>query len=365
MTCAASTGIEKYSRHVLETNMQKLLIAIVLMACAAQVQAQTPAGRYWHAAASNGGTTAATSRVYVFGGTGGIQSNYTAFNDLWYYQVDKSRWTLAPTGRKIPTGRFHIAWSCGGAKCVAAGGSNGFSRLNETWYYTESTSTWSKVTCRATSGCPSARMMSTMAYDPSHGYHVLFGGLGRRYLERHLYLQRHRLDGACRKDCASGAAFRVGRLCPLARLQRHHCLDGPSRDLRWPEAECPHAVRHVLVGRDELDVDHSHQQGPCVHSASMAWDTRSAASPRLIVANGFVDVNDTQNTDVWYFTFSSTTQGSWALASPSPCAPRREAMGAFDLPSKKLVFFGGGDAPATRSTTRSSACSHAQASAMN
>ena len=71
-------------------------------------------------------------------------------------------------------------------------------------------------------------------------------------------------------------------------------------------------------------------QGPCVHSASMAWDTRSATSPRLIVANGYVDVNDTQNTDVWYFKFSTTTSGTWALASPPPCAPRGDAMGAFD-----------------------------------
>ena len=85
-------------------------------------------------------------------------------------------------------------------------------------------------------------------------------------------------------------------------------------------------------------------QGPCVHSASMAWDTRSAVNPRLMVVNGFVDTNDTHNTDVWYFTFSSATSGTWTLASPSPCAPLRDAMGAFDLPSRKMVFFGGGSA---------------------
>ena len=325
--------------------MQKLLIAIALLACAAQVQAQTPAGRYWHGVTSNGGTTAATSRVYVFGGTGGIQSNYTAFNDLWYYQVDKSRWTLAPTGRAIPTGRFHIAWSCGGAKCVVAGGSNGFSRLNETWYYTESTSTWSKVTCRATSGCPSARMMSTMAYDPSHGYHVLFGGLGDATLS-----DTYTFNG-------TAWTVRAAKTVPPARRSASAAFV-PSHVSNGTTVSMDRVVifggqkQSVRTLCDMYSWDGTNwilitatNRGPCVHSASMAWDTRIATSPRLIVANGFVDVNDTQNTDVWYFTFSSTTQGSWALASPSPCAPRRDAMGAFDLPSKKLVFFGGGDAP--------------------
>ena len=92
-----------------EKTMQKLLIAVALIVCSGQVGAQTPAGRYWHGVTSNGGTTAASSRVYVFGGTGGTQSNYAYFNDLWYYQVDKFKWTLAPTGRAIPSGRGHIA----------------------------------------------------------------------------------------------------------------------------------------------------------------------------------------------------------------------------------------------------------------
>lgn len=325
--------------------MQKILIAIVLMACAVQVAAQTPAGRYWHSATSNGGTTAATSRVYVFGGTGGIQSNYSSFNDLWHYQVDKSAWTLARTGKTIPTGRFHIAWSCGGGKCVVAGGTNGVSRLNETWYYTESTSTWSKVTCRTTSGCPSARTMSTMAYDPTRGYHVLFGGLAS-------------LDVTLRDTYTfNGTAWtvRVATTVPPARrsasaifvpshvangttvsMDRVVLFGGQQQSLR---TLCD---MHSWSGSNWVRITATNE-GPCVHSASMAWDTRIAASPRLIVVNGFVDVHDTQNTDVWYFTFSSTTQGTWALASPPPCAPRRDAMGAFDPPSKKMVFFGGGD----------------------
>ena len=325
--------------------MQKLLIAIVLTACAGQVQAQTPPGRYWHGAASNGGTTAAASRVYVFGGTGGIQSNYTNFNDLWYYQTDEFTWTLAPTGRSIPKGRAHLALSCGGGKCVVVGGVN-LSILNDTWYYTESTKIWSQVTCGKTSGCPSARMMSTMAFDPSRGYHVLFGGLGSRNAT---LADTYTFSGTT-------WAVRPATTVPSARRSASatfvpsHVSNGTNilmdrvvlfgGQLQSIRTLCD---MYSWSGSNWVKITATNQ-GPCVHSASMAWDTSIAGSPRLIVANGFVDVNDTQNTDVWYFTFSSTTQGTWALASPPPCAPRRDAMGAFDIPSKRMVFFGGGDA---------------------
>jgi hypothetical protein len=326
--------------------MQKLLIAITLLVCAAQVQAQTPPGRYWHGVTSNGGTTATTSRIYAFGGTGGIQSNYSFFNDLWYYRVDKFAWTLAPTGRAIPTGRGHIAWACGGGKCVAAGGTNGVGMLGETWYYTEATGTWTKVSCSRKSPCPSARVMSTMAYDPARGYYVLFGGVGA--------------DNANLNDTFTfnGSAWTPNTPATVPPARRSasavfvptHVSNGASISMD----------RVVLFGGQKQNVSTlcdlyswsgsnwvkitATNQGPCVHSASMAWDTRSAVNPRLMVVNGFVDTNDTHNTDVWYFTFSSATSGTWTLASPSPCAPLRDAMGAFDLPSRKMVFFGGGSA---------------------
>jgi hypothetical protein len=328
--------------------MQKLLIAIALLACAAQVQAQTPAGRYWHGVTSNGGTTSTTSRVYVFGGTGGTQSNYSYFNDLWYYQVDKFAWTLAPTGRAIPNGRGHVAWSCGGGKCVAFGGTTGAGKLNETWYYTEATGTWSKVTCRKKSPCPSARMMSVMAYDSSRGYHVLFGGLGSgdtTLTDTHTF-------GGTAWTARSAATVPPARRSASAVFVPTHVSGGTAVPMNrvvlfggQKQAVTTLCDMYSWSGNDWVKINATNQ-GPCVHSASMAWDTRSAASPRLIVANGFVDVNDTHNIDVWYFTFSSATSGTWTLASPSPCAPRREAMGALDLPSKKMVFFGGSSAPA-------------------
>ncbi|MBK6453895.1 MAG: hypothetical protein KBF50_01615 [Steroidobacteraceae bacterium] len=187
--------------------------------------------------------------------------------------------------------------------------------------------------------------MSTMAFDSTHGYHVLFGGVGS--------------GGATLSDTYTfnGTAWtvRAAKTVPPARRSASaafvpsHVSNGTSVPMD----------RVVIFGGEKQSVRTlcdmyswdgvdwklitATNQGPCMHSASMAWDTRSATSPRLIVANGYVDVNDTQNTDVWYFKFSTTTSGTWALASPPPCVPRRDAMGAFDLSSRKMVFFGGGD----------------------
>ena len=187
-----------------------------------------------------------------------------------------------------------------------------------------------------------------MAYDPTRGYHVLYGGVGSgdTTLTDTLHLWRHRLDSTRCGDGSSGPALGLRSLRAHARLRgttvpmNRVVLFGGQK-----QAASTLCDLYSWSGNDWVKINATNQ-GPCVHSASMAWDTRSAASPRLIVANGFVDVNDTHNIDVWYFTFNSATSGTWTPASPSPCAPRREAMGALDLPSKKMVFFGGSSAPA-------------------
>jgi hypothetical protein len=190
--------------------------------------------------------------------------------------------------------------------------------------------------------------MSTMAYDPNRGYHVLFGGVGGSNATLSDTFTFNGLVWTTRAPTTVPPARRSAS----ATFVPSHSSYGTSISMD----------RVVLFGGqkqgmytlcDMYSWSGSNWEkitatnaGPCLHSATMVWDTRSAANPRLMVANGYVDVNDTQNTDVWYFTFSSATSGSWALASPPPCSPRRDAMGAFDLPSKKLVFFGGGDAAA-------------------
>lgn len=91
--------------------------------------------------------------------------------------------------------------------------------------------------------------------------------------------------------------------------------------------------------------------GPCLHSHSMAWDPNSTGGGRLIIAGGFTDQKDTPNDEVWYFTFTGPGAGTWQkAANPLGCSfdgysggIRPGAVMAFDTPSGKKVFFGGGE----------------------
>ena len=110
-----------------------------------------PRARYWHTFTSNGGETAATSRLYMYGGDGGADTNWMPVSDhLWVYTNAGSTgaaWTFIPQGTSGPGSRNHHGWSCGGGQCVLANGSNGVSATNETWVFTESSQTWSQISC--------------------------------------------------------------------------------------------------------------------------------------------------------------------------------------------------------------------------
>jgi hypothetical protein len=95
---------------------------------------------------------------------------------------------------------------------------------------------------------------------------------------------------------------------------------------------------------------------PALHSHSMAWDDSHA---RLIVTGGFVDTNDTANTETWYVTFSETEDGwvaTWAHATGIACQAAAgsqdgtihpSARMAFDAAAGVQVFFGGGENSST------------------
>ena len=128
---------------------------------------------------SNGGTTTQASRLYMFGGN----KDGTAIGDLWVYaNVGSSgaTWTYVPVdasapGTSYPSPRAYVGWSCGAGLCVLAGGMS-TSYKADTWIFTESTGTWSQVSCGRRVFCPFARSGHVMAYDPAHGVHVMFGG---------------------------------------------------------------------------------------------------------------------------------------------------------------------------------------------
>jgi len=126
---------------------------------------------------SNGGIDVVASRLYMYGGAGADWQAVPA--DLWYFGSYVDKWTLVtPSSTVNPDRRQWTGLSCGAGTCVMATGSNGFGLVDETWVYNEATNLWTKAACGRRAPCPSPRQMTTMAFDPERGNHLLFGGIG-------------------------------------------------------------------------------------------------------------------------------------------------------------------------------------------
>jgi hypothetical protein len=315
-----------------------------------------PPARHYQGFTSNGGSTSATSRLYMFGGTPG---GGMGMNDLWSYTNAGSTgatWTFIPGGNTIPGPRRSLGWSCGGGVCVAANGTSGTSSLKETWVYSESTQTWSQVACNNRRVlCPSARMGPTMAYDPAHGVHVLFGGDGWTTLLDDTYVfdastmtWKQVAGGVTPSARTSAAATFVpgvgvvmsggwGNPCCVTTLNDMHVWNGAA----WAP------VASTVIS-DPL------RAVPTLANHSMAWD---AARNALIVTGGFLTSWHTPNVETWYVTLAKSATGTWqaawtlatgigcqtAAGSPPDTVVHQGAMMAFDAVAGVQVLFGGED----------------------
>jgi len=324
-------------------NFQSTLIFATLLTTgflgSSTAGAAEPHARYWHAFSANGNEVAGTSRLFVFGGDSGYP-DYQNLNDLWYYRADTRQWTLAPTGRKKPGVRHGVGWSCGGGQCVAANGGYAGAR-KETWIYTESAATWSQLNCvRYT--CPTARWWPALAYDPVRLQHVLFGG----EQASNLFLNDTYTLAGGRWTTRSPADRPPPRYVAAAAFAR-----GPVNKVVLHGGAYVNSAGFFTARCDMWAWNGSTWQsismsggGPCLEGHSMAWNP---GSRDLIVTGGYTVVNggDRPNNDVWHFTFSTATSGTWSkdTGALSYCASTVSpgAVMAFDVPSRAKVFFGG------------------------
>ena len=308
-----------------------------------------PAARHWHAFTSNGGTTAATSRLYMFGGAGGAQLEWQDLGDLWVYADAGSsgaKWTFVSPASTAPGPRHHAAWSCGGGYCVLSGGVWGY---DETWVFDESLAIWTQLACNRRAPCPSRRYVATMAYDPAAGRHVLFGGeynwslLGDTwsFSASNMKWTNHGSSSSVAPRAWAAATFvpPVGRVVLFGGSDAYA---GVFSDMYFWEGAVWVPVAQV--------VDGTLAAVPTLTNHSMAWDP---AGGRLIVTGGLKDMSDTPNTDTFYVTFTSQGGGwraNWTRASGIGCQSTAgsadstlypQARMAFDIPSGVQVFFGG------------------------
>lgn len=291
----------------------------------------TPPGRVWHGFTSNGGAAPAGSRIYLYGGT---DSEPRALADLWYYTVNTMSWTfVVPNGRARPGPRQHMGWSCGGGGCLLANGSNGVGVTADAWYYAQGTNAWTPVSCRR-SACPSARQMVAAAYDPA-GVHLLFGGKDSNvglddtwtFSPATMTWNAHsRKPDWPQERNRAGAVFVPGAGIILLGGQRNSDLEVLCDMFAW---------QNNSWTRMEI------AETPCLHSQSMAWDD---TKHRLVVTGGYTDANDNRNQVTYYLSFTSGGAVEW---SKDPdlvgcfTSLHAGARMAFDLPTRKMVFFGG------------------------
>lgn len=299
-----------------------------------------PAARAWHSFTSNGGTTVEASRLYMYGGAGADWQVVPAY--FWYYGAHADQWTLVtPAGTTKPGRLQHTGLSCGAGACVLATGSNGVGVVDETWVYNEATNAWTKAACSRRSPCPSARQMTTMAFDPERGNHLLFGGLaGSAGFDDTLLF-----DPATLKWTLKNPRFRPSERNRAAAVYVPGVgvvLHG-GQDARASGALCD---LFAWNGSNWQPIQfETNQPHPCLHSHSVAWDGQG-----LIVAGGYVDTSDTPSPTHWRFTFAADGRsGTWSSMGSGVCSPvggtdaeiHPGARMAYDQPTATRVHFGG------------------------
>ncbi len=120
-----------------------------------------------------------TRRMILFGG-GYAPSPGAAtvvVDDTWVYDPVANTWTeLKPAGAVPPARHGHAAaYDSGIGRLIVFGGFNSTAMLNDTWAYDPVGNAWTDL--RPSGDLPSARVLTSMAYDQSKSRMTLFGGL--------------------------------------------------------------------------------------------------------------------------------------------------------------------------------------------
>jgi len=314
-----------------------------------------PPARHSQSFTSNGGTTAATNRLYMFGGD---SSGGTALADLWAYSNAGSTngtWTYIPGGNidagEAPYNRKSAGWSCGAGSCVLVGGLS--TRIyNDTWIFNESTRTWSQLNCGRRVFCPSARAAQAMAYDPVRGVHVMFGGYSSAGV---VLVDTYTFNAATKtwRQMTSSTA-------PPAR-ENAAATYVPDVGIVMFGGDTGDGITtfndmYVWNGTGWLPVTSTvvsdpPRPVPSLWNHSMAWDPDRSA---MIVAKGLLTSGSQPSHDVWYVTLSNSGgawRATWMLASGIGCQSAASsppdsivhagARMAFDPATGVQVYFGG------------------------
>jgi N-acetylneuraminic acid mutarotase len=112
--------------------------------------------------------------LLLFGGRGLSQAERPqALDELWKFEVAKSRWTKLAKPEVAPSARYDFAWAASGDGGFYIHGGRSGNDLNESWKYDPATHKWE---LHPENKALSARTNHSMASD-ANGNAVLFGGV--------------------------------------------------------------------------------------------------------------------------------------------------------------------------------------------
>jgi len=126
-----------------------------------------------------------TKRVYLFGGTNGIEY----FNDLWYYDVENDSWVYVLVGSSPSARKGHqIAFNPKNKKILLFGGYGETGRFSDLWVFDTQTTQWQKIDPLPSGEKPSARQDFVFQYLPEIDRFILFGGQDSTGLKQDTWL---------------------------------------------------------------------------------------------------------------------------------------------------------------------------------
>jgi N-acetylneuraminic acid mutarotase len=287
-----------------------------------------------------------SERLIVFGGGGPS----TGLNDMWAYDPAANTWTeLQPSGT-VPPGRcdYAAAYDPVSQRLILFGGFDGPSTYvngeqvsddpaADTWAYDPAANSWTELKPSGT--VPVARTGPVMAYDPSSGRMIMFGGSSGE-TDQHNDTWAYDPTANSWTELSPSGNLPAGRVCPAMAYdpatQRMIMFGG-----YYVGSELNDTWAYNPAANAWTELNPSGTVPPARHFHAMVCDPSTG---RMIMFGGTGDtgyLNDTwayhPATNTWT-KFSVWSNSVFQGAAP---APRAGSSLVYDPSGARLIVFGG------------------------
>ncbi len=287
----------------------------------AQTAGTPPPARFLHAMAYD----AARSETILFGGIS--QTLNTKLNDTWVWRGPATGWSMlspaAPPGKR---GGHAMVYDAAASAVTMFGGYLNGANLGDTWTWNGATTTWTQRSPLVT---VPARNSHAMAYDPTQGNTVLFGG-----------------------NTTANGFGNLQDTWTWSSVQNTWTQRSPlTPGVRWGHAGAFDAARNEFVIFGGTNSSSLFSDTWAWSGSQNSWTRRSTSGPPAryrgvmsydsargrIVLFGGLNASNVSFSDTWLWDGTSWTQRT---GTPTPPARASQLM-AFDSVRNELIMYGG------------------------